>query len=109
MPNLFSDLPENFPDELIDVLASGPGVRIEKIVSAGQASPPGFWYEQDQTEWVVVLKGEAKLLFEGEAEPTDLQPGDYVLIPAHCKHRVEWTSADELTVWLAVFFDETVK
>lgn len=107
MHNLFSDLPESLPEELVEVLARGNGVRIEKIVSTGHASSPGFWYDQEQAEWVMVLKGEAKVLFEGDVEPVEMKPGDHVLIPAHCRHRVEWTSETEPTVWLAVFFDET--
>lgn len=105
MPNLFTDLPTDLPAELIDVLTQNKHVRIERIVSTGQASPEGFWYDQDEAEWVVVLKGEAKLLFEGDAEPLPLKPGDHVTIPAHSKHRVEWTSPGEPTVWLAVFYE----
>lgn len=105
MPNLFTDLPTDLPAELIDVLTQNKHVRIERIVSTGQASPEGFWYDQDEAEWVVVLKGEAKLLFEGDAEPIPLKPGDHVTITAHRKHRVEWTLPDEPTVWLAVFYE----
>ncbi|NLS93733.1 MAG: cupin domain-containing protein [Planctomycetaceae bacterium] len=106
MPNLFANLATDLPAELIDVLAEGKSVRIERIISTGQASPEGFWYDQDEAEWVAVLKGEAKLLFEGDAEPLLLKPGDHVTIPAHRKHRVEWTSSEEPTVWLAVFYEE---
>jgi cupin 2 domain-containing protein len=106
MPNLFANLPTDLPAELVDVLAENHLVRIERIVSTGQASPEDFWYDQNEAEWVVVLKGEAKLLFEGDAEPLLLKPGDHVTIPAHRKHRVEWTSPDEPTVWLAVFYEE---
>lgn len=102
--NLFSDLPTACPEELADTLAAGPAVRIERIVSTGQASPEEFWYDQEEHEWVVVLRGEAGLLFEGETEPRHLLPGDHVNIPAHRKHRVAWTAAQEPTVWLAVFY-----
>jgi cupin 2 domain-containing protein len=102
--NLFEDLPSELPEELITILAENRHMRIERIVSTGHASPQGFWYDQDQNEWVVVLKGEAKLLFEGDEKPRLLQPGDHVLIPAHQKHRVEWTTLDEPTVWLAIFY-----
>ena len=78
------------------------GARVERIVSTGQATPPGEWYDQDGDEWVVLLSGAAGLLFEGEAAARPLEPGDWVLIPAHARHRVEWTAADEPTVWLAV-------
>ena len=102
--NLFANVPTTFPEELIEILAENPHVRIERIVSTGHASPEGFWYDQDEAEWVVVLKGEAKLLFEDDDEPTTMWPGDHVLIPTHRKHRVEWTTPDEPTVWLAVFY-----
>ena len=103
MANLFTDLPTTLPEELVEVLAENQHVRIERIVSTGHASPEGFWYDQDEAEWVVVLKGEAKLLFEDGAS-VEMTPGDHVLIPAHRKHRVEWTMPDEPTVWLAVFY-----
>ena len=69
MQNLFADLPSDLTEELVDVLARGQGVRIERIVSTGQASPEGFWYDQDQHEWVMVLKGEAGLVFLGDDKP----------------------------------------
>lgn len=103
MPNLFTDLPSAVPEEVTHVLASSDSVRIERIVSTGQSSREGFWYDQDEHEWVVVLKGEAKLTFE-DAETVHLKPGDHVLLPAHRRHRVEWTTSDEPTVWLAVFY-----
>lgn len=103
--NLFADLPESLPTELTEILARSPAVRIERIVSTGQSTAKDFWYDQEEHEWVAVLKGEARLLFESESNAVLLQPGDHVLIPAHQKHRVEWTSDREPTVWLAVFFD----
>jgi cupin 2 domain-containing protein len=105
-PNLFSALPTRLPEELVETLAAGKHVRIERIVSTGPASPEGFWYDQEEIEWVVVLKGEAKLLFEGDAQPIHLKPGDHVTIPAHRRHRVEWTTPDEPTVWLVVFYGD---
>lgn len=106
MPNLFLDLPDDLSVEVIETLAAGRNVRVERIVSRGQSSPVGFWYDQDQAEWVVVLKGESKLLIEGETEAIHLRVGDHCLIPAHQKHRVEWTSPDGPTIWLAVFFGD---
>lgn len=88
----------------METLATSGGVRIERIVSRGQSSPPGFWYDQEQHEWVVLLKGEASLRLAGCDELVRLAPGDYLNIPAHAKHRVESTSATEDTVWLAVFY-----
>ncbi len=104
MLNLFDDLPTGLPEELVDVLAESNQVRIERIVSTGHASPKGFWYDQDEAEWVVVLKGEAELQFEGEEKHHHMKPGDHLLIPAHTRHRVQWTSPTEPTLWLAVFF-----
>ncbi len=103
MKNLFS-LPANLAEELIESLLRTPSVRIERIVSHSHYSPDGFWYDQDENEWVVVLKGRAKLRLEGQAEPLEMGPGDYIDIPAHQRHRVEWTTPDEPTVWLAVFY-----
>ncbi len=103
-PNLLSPLPTCLPVELVETLAESKHVRIERIVSTGQASAEGFWYDQEQAEWVVVLKGEAKLLFEGETQPVHLKPGDHVTIPANRRHRVDWTTHNEPTVWLAVFY-----
>ena len=100
--NLFAELPSMLPEELIEKLIDTPDVRIERIISTGHASSPGFWYDQSENEWVVVLRGEAILEFVEETRT--MRPGDYVFIPAHCKHRIVGTSADEPTVWLAVFF-----
>ena len=94
---------ESEAEERVDVLVQNDQLRIERIVSTGQASPPGFWYDQDEHEWVLVLAGHAGLRFEQE-EVRRLTPGDQVHIPAHARHRVEWTARDEVTVWLAVFY-----
>jgi len=104
MPNLFDNLPATLPDELVDVLVRGAGVRIERIVSTGHRSPDDFWYDQDEHEWVVVLRGSGAVRFADRAEPVVLRPGDHLTIPAHARHRVEWTDDDEPTVWLAVFY-----
>jgi cupin 2 domain-containing protein len=102
--SLFSGLTQKLPDELITTLLDVDTVRIERIVSHGHKSPDGFWYDQDQHEWVVVLLGAARLRFEDET--VEMKPGDFVNIPAHKKHRVEWTTPDEPTVWLAVHYGE---
>ena len=102
--NLFTELPSSLPEELIEKLVDTSGVRIERIISTGHASPPGFWYDQAESEWVVVLRGEATLAFEDEERV--LNPGDYVLIPSHRRHRVNSTSSKEPTIWLAMFFCE---
>ncbi len=100
--NIFADLPAHLPEEATTVLASYPGAVVERIVSTGQASPPGFWYDQDWSEWVILLQGAAALWIEGEAAPRRLGPGDHVELPAHVRHRVECTDPDRPTVWLAV-------
>ncbi|MBI1207712.1 MAG: cupin domain-containing protein [Azospirillum sp.] len=103
--NLFAELPRQAAEEACLLLATGASVRIERIVSSGQASAPGFWYDQAEQEWVAVLSGSAVLRFADEDEPRRLEPGDWLLIPAHVRHRVEATDPDQPTVWLAVFFD----
>ena len=103
MRNLFADLSPGSGAEQFLELLSRPGLRIERIVSAGQASPPGFWYDQPQGEWVLVLQGEARLAFEDEAKPRLLKQGDFVDIAPHRRHRVESTASP--TVWLAVHYD----
>jgi cupin 2 domain-containing protein len=102
--NLLSPLPDGASGEDVTELLSSPSVTIERIVSRAHASPPGFWYDQDKAEWVIVLMGSAGLLFEGEEGPRTLLPGDYVHIPAHARHRVAWTDARQATVWLAVHY-----
>ncbi len=103
--NLFRDLPEALPDEVTDVLLRGAGsFRLERIVSQGQASPPDFWYDQEEHEWVLLVEGAAGLRFEDEADVRELAPGDHLLIRAHRRHRVEFTPAGKPTVWLALFW-----
>ncbi len=104
--NLFADLSSHLPSELITTLFDAANVRVERIVSHGHASPESFWYDQDQSEWVVVLKGSARLQFEDGS--IELNPGDFVDIPAHKKHRVEWTTPNEPTIWLAIFYEERI-
>lgn len=102
--SLFAELPPHLPDEFVSTLLEDASVRIERIVSQGHTSPPDFWYDQDQHEWVMVLKGAARLRFEEGI--VDMKPGDFVNIPAHTKHRVEWTTSEEPTIWLVVHYGE---
>ncbi len=102
--NLFDHAPTGGPDEDVTTLLETSGARLVRIVSAGQATPEGVWYDQDDNEWVVVLRGSAGLRIEGEDDVRVLSAGDYVDIPAHIRHRVEWTDADEPTVWLALHY-----
>lgn len=100
--NLFSDLAFPLDDEQVDTLLARPGLRIERIVSSGQASPQGFWYDQPQDEWVVVLAGAARLRLEGAPDALMMRAGDHVFLPARLRHRVDWTDPDQPTIWLAV-------
>ena len=102
MPNLYSDLPGALPNELTETLVRAKHIRIERIVSQGHASPAGFWYDQEESEFVLLVQGAARLRFEEEV--VELKPGDWIEIAAHRKHRVEWTTPEEKTVWLAVFY-----
>jgi cupin 2 domain-containing protein len=102
--NLFAPIPPEITEEVIQVLLATGNFRLERIVSHGQATPPGEWYDQDAHEWVALLSGAAGLRFEDEAEPRELRPGDYLLIPAHRRHRVEWTDPGTPTVWLALHY-----
>ena len=100
MSNLFDDVPRVLAAEKIDVLLETPGVKLERIVSMGHVTPPGEWYDQGRDEWVLVLRGRARIRIEGETEDRSLGVGDHLLLRAHVRHRVEWTDAP--TVWLAL-------
>jgi cupin 2 domain-containing protein len=102
--NLLFPLPDAREDEAVDALLTRRGLRIERIVSRGQASPPGFWYDQAEGEWVLLLAGAARLRFEDETEPRLLVPGDSLDITPHRRHRVDWTDPATPTVWLAVLY-----
>lgn len=102
--NVFAELPQQLPKELVQILIGSAGVRIERIVSCGHSSPVEFWYEQPEHEWVIVLQGAAKLQFEDGI--VDLKPGDFVNIPAFTRHRVDWTTPEQPTVWLAVHYGD---
>ncbi len=104
--NLFDLAPTDMSTEHVAALVATARVKIERIVSTGQASPAGFWYDQPWAEWVVLLSGSAGLRFDGEADVRVLRAGDHVLIPARKKHRVEWTEASRATIWLAVHYPE---
>jgi len=103
--NIFQKIPPAFDAEISSVLIEKEGVKIERIVSDGQESPEGFWYDQKQDEWILLLSGSAIISVEKDTgkEQVELHAGDYLLIPAHQRHRVEATSLTEKTIWLAVF------
>lgn len=104
--NLLGNIPAALPDEVFETLVQAPSSRLERIVSNGQASPPGFWFEQPEHEWVLLLSGCAGLSFDGENETVVLRPGDYLNIPAGTRHRVEWTTTQQPTVWLALHYQD---
>jgi cupin 2 domain-containing protein len=101
MLNIFAHIPPNLPEELFETLYQKTGVKIERIVSKGHATPSSAWYDQDWDEWVILLQGSAVLQFADDVY-YHLKPGDYCLIPAHRKHRVSQTDSTIETVWLAI-------
>jgi cupin 2 domain-containing protein len=102
--NLLRDIPDARAGEITEAIVGAPGIRIDRIVSLGQASPSGFWYDQAETEWVLLLAGAARLRFADEPKARSLGPGDWVEIAPHRRHRVDWTDPAKPTVWLAVFY-----
>ena len=102
--NLFESLPKNLPDELFETIIESDGLRLERIVSSGQSTPAGEWYDQEWDEWVVMLTGSAEIRYDDPDEQFSLKPGDYLRIPARRRHRVEWTDPAIETVWLALHF-----
>jgi cupin 2 domain-containing protein len=102
-PNLLADIPASLPEEIVQTLLSTTNVRIERIVSHGHVSPKDFWYDQEMHEWVLLMSGAARLRFEGE-EPIEMTAGAFANIPAHKRHRVEWTDPEQPTVWLAIHY-----
>ncbi len=104
LDNLFVGVNGPRREEVIETILETPLFRLERIVSTGQATPEGQWYDQERNEWVAVLAGSAALLFEGEKDIRVMRPGDHVLIPPHRRHRVAWTDPQQPTVWLAVHY-----
>ncbi len=102
--NVFSDTPGALPEELFTALLVTGSFRVGRIVSRGHSSPQGFWYDQEEGEWVILLQGSAGMQMEGAAGPMVLRPGDYLHIRPHVKHRVDWTAMDGDTIWLAIHY-----
>ena len=102
LQNLLTDLPPSATNEIVEELLRGRDFRLERIVSTGQATPAGQWYDQAWDEWVLLLSGSAGLRFDDEPDVRRLRPGDALAIPAHRRHRVEWTDPHGPTVWLAL-------
>lgn len=101
--NLYEAFPASLPEELVETLAATPSIRILRIVSIAHATPLGTWYDQADTEWVLLVQGQARIVFEREGTRS-LKAGDYLLIPAGCRHRVEWTSTAPPAIWLAIHY-----
>jgi cupin 2 domain-containing protein len=104
MSNIFADIPGDLPEELETLLASGKAFTLKRIVSRGHCSPPDFWYDQAEAEWVILLSGEATVAFDHDRPPAQLKAGDYLYIPPHCRHRVSRTDPGTESVWLALYF-----
>lgn len=102
--NFFSNIPDKIPEEIIETVFKSDTFRIERIISKGHSNPEDFWYNQDENEWVLVLEGNAIIRYEDDTS-VKLKKGDYIFIPSHKIHRVEWTDPTQLTIWLAIFFN----
>jgi cupin 2 domain-containing protein len=105
--NIYSSIPATLTQELFQDILITDTFKVKRIVSKGHASPKDFWYDQEHNEWVILLKGRAGLLFEKSNHIIELTPGDYINIPAHLKHRVEWTDPDIETVWLEILWENS--
>lgn len=103
MKNIFEALPDKLDTEVFNTLLESDSVKIERIISMGHQSPESGWYDQDKYEWLIVLKGEALLLF-ADGKTINMKAGDFLNIPAHKKHRVDWTDPETETIWLAVHY-----
>jgi cupin 2 domain-containing protein len=102
--NIFGNLPDSLNDEIFESILKSDTCKVERIISKGHSTPADQWYDQDKNEWVMVLRGSAQLRFADSETPIEMKSGDYLTIPAHCRHRVEWTDPDDTTIWLAVFY-----
>ena len=102
--NIYSHMTQAVNDEIFDTILSSDRCEIQRIISKGHKSPSGYWYDQERDEWVILLRGAATLKFNNGNKIIEMMPGDYIHIPAHCKHRVESTDPDIETIWLAVHF-----
>ncbi len=101
--NIFDAVPTILDEEIIDDIIKTDALKIERIISKGHVSPTSGWYDQPDNEWVIVIKGKARILIKGEKEVT-LIPGSYLHLPAHTKHKVTWTTPNSETVWLAIHY-----
>jgi cupin 2 domain-containing protein len=104
MENIFKNVPLSLKEELFEKIIENNNFTLERIVSEGHASPPNFWYDQEKNEFVMLLSGSATLVYD-DGKSFSLMPGDYLIIPAHQKHRIEKTSGTEKTIWLALHYE----
>ena len=104
LKNIYSKIPRHLPDEIFEEILRSDRCRIERIISKGHTTPRGVWYDQNENEWVLLLKGRARLTLEDSRESIEMRPGDYIHIPARCRHRVECTAPEEETIWLAIHY-----
>ena len=100
--NIFANIPRQLPEELFESILKRAHVRIERIISRGHVTPANHWYDQDVDEWVMLVQGQARIVYEEGNETIHLTAGDFLLIPAHTRHRVDWTVPDLDTIWLAI-------
>jgi len=103
--NIMSAIPDNLPEELFELVYQRGKVRIERILSKGHMTPVGQWYDQAWDEWILLVQGQAKIMYQQNEHAIHLLAGDYLLIPAHTLHRVEWTPPDSVTIWLAIHLE----
>lgn len=101
--NIFANIPADLKAEVFEPLIEESNFKLERIISEAHSSPPGYWYDQEKNEFVLLLQGSAELSFENE-DSIILRQGDYLIIPAHKKHRVKWTDETTQTIWLALHY-----
>lgn len=101
--NIYSAIPGALKEEFFEILFEQGSLKIERIVSKGHRSPETGWYNQEKSEWVLLLKGGAELTF-ADSTTIRLKEGDYLYIPPHKKHKVSWTEPDQESFWLAVHY-----
>jgi cupin 2 domain-containing protein len=101
--NILLGIPEKLSEEYFEEIISSNQFKLERIVSEGHKSPKDFWYDQEKDEFVMLISGSAEIQFENEPA-VQMVKGDYLIIPAHKKHRVEKTDLIQQTIWLALHF-----
>ncbi len=101
--NIFESIPDNLDEEIFEQILQSENIKIERIISKGHRSPDSGWYDEEQNEWVIVLKGEAIISFENGID-INLKAGSHINIPAHKRHKVSWTDPKTETIWLAVHY-----